>query len=187
MFVYSLGDDVELRILRPHHAAEFLAFVERERQHLGQWLSWAHSITKPEEAERFLSRSVERFAADGLPWVGIWLHDVMVGGVLFFPVDKTIRSTDVGYWLAKGATGRGLVTRSVSAMLDYTFGELNLNRVGLQAEVGNVASEAVAQRLGFVREGVRRATWMNQGRFVDMVNYSLLAAEWKARRAAAPH
>lgn len=107
----------------------------------------------------------------------------MVGGVLFFPVEARIAATEVGYWLGEGATGRGLVTRAVSAMLDYAFGTIGLHRVALLAEVGNEKSHAVARRLGFTEEGLRRAGGVNRGQYVDLVVFSLLAEEWAARAA----
>jgi ribosomal-protein-serine acetyltransferase len=48
------------------------------------------------------------------------------------------------------------MTRAARAMLSFVFDDLRLNRVGLQAEVGNTRSYAVVKRLGFIFEGIRR-------------------------------
>jgi ribosomal-protein-serine acetyltransferase len=181
LFKYDLGDGAELRILEARHAGEFLRFVDENRDFLGRWLRWGDEIKTLEDAEAFLRRGVTRYVEDGLPWVGIWLEREMVGGVLFFPVEARTLATEVGYWLGEGATGRGLVTRAVSAMLDYAFGTLGLHRIALQAEVGNEKSIAVARRLGFKEEGIRRAAAVNRGRYVDMAAFSLLAEEWARR------
>ena len=182
MFKHDLGDGAELRILEARHAVEFLQYVDQNREFLGRWLRWGTEITTVEEAEAFLRRGVTRYVEDGLPWVGIWYEGKMVGGVLFFPVESRILATEVGYWLGKGAIGRGLATRAVSAMLDYAFETLGLHRVALQAEVSNEKSIAVARRLGFTEEGIRRAAGVNQGRYVDMLAFSLLAEEWALRQ-----
>lgn len=183
MFKYDLGDDAELRILEARHAKEFLQFVDENRVYLGRWLRWGEEITTIEESEAFLRRGIATFVQDGLPWVGIWWRGKMVGGVLFFPVEARILATEVGYWLGEAATGRGLVTRAVSAMLDYAFGTIGLHRVALQAEVSNEKSIAVARRLGFTEEGIRRAASVNHGRYVDMAAFSLLAEEWHKAHA----
>jgi RimJ/RimL family protein N-acetyltransferase len=184
LFKHDLGDDAELRILEARHAEEFLQFVEENRTYLGRWLRWGTEITNLAESEAFLRKGVTTYVEDGLPWVGIWHQGKMVGGVLFFPVESRILATEVGYWLGEGAAGRGLATRAVSAMLDYAFGTLGLHRIALQAEVGNEKSIAVARRLGFTEEGRRRAAAVNQGLYVDMLMFSLLAEEWAQRR---PH
>ena len=182
MFKHTLEGGAELRILETRHAVEFLKFIDENRAFLGRWLRWGAEIRSIEEAEAFLRRGITRYVEDGLPWVGIWLEGELVGGVLFFPVDARTLATEVGYWLGESAVGRGLVTRAVSAMLDYAFGTLGLHRVALQAEVGNEKSVAVARRLGFTEEGIRRAAGVNQGRYVDMAAFSLLAEEWVRTR-----
>jgi ribosomal-protein-serine acetyltransferase len=182
MFKYDLGDGAELGILEMRHAAEFLAFVDENREHLAEYLPWANIVTSLESAQEFIKRGVTRYAEDGLPWVGIWQGGEMAGGILFFPVDQRIGATDIGFWLGYRFTGRGLMTRSARAMLGFVFDDLKLNRVGLQAEPDNVRSRAVADRLGFTIEGVRRQGWRNGDKLVDAAVYSLLAIEWQERK-----
>ncbi len=63
------------------------------------------------------------------------------------------RRTDAGYWIAPGARGRGYATRALSLLVDWAFREYGFARVGLYADVENVASHRVAERAGFAREG----------------------------------
>jgi ribosomal-protein-serine acetyltransferase len=182
MFKYDLGDGADLRILELRHAAALLEYVEQNREYLGQWLGWANSMATIEDAQSFIRRGLARFADDGLPWVGIWQDDRMAGGILFFPIERPIRSTEIGYWLGQQAAGRGLMTRAARAMLGFAFEELQLNRVGLLAEVANARSRAVAERLGFAFEGVRRQGWINGEQLVDIAVYSMLASEWRGVR-----
>jgi RimJ/RimL family protein N-acetyltransferase len=179
MFRWDLGDGADLRMLELRHAPAFLAFVVANRAYLGPWLGWAYTITTVEDAEAFIQRGVARYAEDGLPWVGLWQDNEMVGGLLFFPLERVPRSTEIGYWLGEGAAGRGLMSRAVRAMLGLAFDELNINRMALQAEVDNARSRALAERLGFSFEGVRRHLWTNQGRLVDMASYAMLAEDWR--------
>jgi ribosomal-protein-serine acetyltransferase len=185
MFRYDLGDGAELCILQLHHAPELLAYVTENREYLGRWLGWAEDMRTLEDARAFIARGLTRLAEDDLPWVGIWQDGRMVGGLLFFPEVRQIKSTEIGYWLSEAATGRGLMTRAARAMLGYAFETLGLNKVGLRAEVENSPSRAVADRLGFTFDGVDRDAWTNGARMVDLAAYSLLAREWQARRAAA--
>jgi ribosomal-protein-serine acetyltransferase len=180
MFTYDLGDGAELRILEARHAEEFLAFIAANRAYLGQYLGWALDIQTAEDARAFIQRGLTRFAEDGLPWVGIWQDGEMAGGLLFFPLERRARATEIGYWLGERSAGRGLMARAAHAMLRFAFEEMNVNRVGLQAEVGNQRSRAVAERLGFTLEGVRRQAWIGaDSALVDMASYALLASEWQ--------
>lgn len=182
MFKHDLREGADLIILEPRQAAEFLNFLDYNREHLGAWLDWAQTIRTLEEAQNFLQRGITRYAEDGLPWVGIWQDNRMVGGILFFPVERAGNlplSTEIGYWLDQEVSGRGLMTRAVWAMLGFVFKELGINRVQLRAEVGNVPSRRVAERLGFTFEGIRRQDWVRPHGFVDMACYSLLANDWR--------
>ncbi len=182
MFNYDLGDGVELRMLMPQHAAEFLDLVTENRDFFSEWLGWAPRINALADAEAFIGRGVSRYAEDGIPWIGIWQDGRMVGGILFFPLERMIRATKIGYWLAQSATGQGLMTRAIRAVLPFVFDELQINRLGLDTELGNLKSKGVAERLGFTFEGVRRHGWLSDGEFVDIDVYSMLAEDWQKQQ-----
>lgn len=186
MFTFNLGDDAYLQMLELRHAPALLACVTANRNYLGQWLGWATTMLTVGDAEAFIRRGITRYAEDALPWVGLWRDGHLVGGLLFFPLEPVSRATEIGYWLGEREAGRGLMSRTVRAMLSLAFDELGVNRVVLQAEVANTRSRALAERLGFTLEGIRRHAWVNQGRSVDMASYAMLAAEWRSVVRGAP-
>jgi ribosomal-protein-serine acetyltransferase len=74
------------------------------------------------------------------------------------------------------------VTRATACLTDYAFREQDCNRVILHCAVGNLKSRAVAERLGFVQEGIlREAEWLYD-HYVDLVVYSMLKRVWVTRR-----
>jgi RimJ/RimL family protein N-acetyltransferase len=84
---------------------------------------------------------------------------------------------EVGYWLAARARGRGAATRAVKLMCRWAFDEFSLARIQLHTLPGNAASERVAERAGFTREGVLRSFAVMKGRRTDITMYSLLPEE----------
>ena len=80
----------------------------------------------------------------------------------------------VGYWLLPEARGRGLATRSVRLASHWAFRSLGLARLALLTEPANEASQRVAERAGFRREGLLRSNAVVDGRRVDHVIFSLL-------------
>ena len=179
MFKHDLGDGADLRFLEVRHAVEILQFVDENRAHLDEFLGWSRSIHQLDDAERFLKRGIQRYAEDGLPSVGIWQDGVLAGGVLFFPLEANIQATEIGYWLGQRFTGRGLMSRAVTAMLSYCFDALKLNRVALGADVNNIRSRALAERLGFVYEGIRRNAWFLGNEWIDLAYYAMLKSDWQ--------
>ena len=78
----------------------------------------------------------------------------------------TMRSpgtAEIGYWATKEHRGNGYVTEAVRAASRWAFAELSIDRVEWRAEVGNQPSRAVAERAGFVIEGVLRSGIAHQG------------------------
>jgi RimJ/RimL family protein N-acetyltransferase len=86
---------------------------------------------------------------------------------------------EVGYWLRSDARGRGLTTRAVRLISNWSFAELKCQRLQLRADANNFASQRVAEKAGFMREGVLRAVHFNprEQRRVDFVMFSLLPGE----------
>jgi RimJ/RimL family protein N-acetyltransferase len=84
---------------------------------------------------------------------------------------------EVGYWLARDARGQGHVTRAVQLICRWGFDTLGLERIDLLAGTGNAASQKVAERAGFKREGVLRSYMRGKGERQDMVAFGLLRDE----------
>jgi RimJ/RimL family protein N-acetyltransferase len=82
---------------------------------------------------------------------------------------------EVGYWLAPEARGHGHATRAVRLICAWGFESLGLERIDLFAATGNPASQHVAERAGFVREGVLRSFMRGKDGYLDMVAFGLLA------------
>ncbi|MGW0958380.1 GNAT family N-acetyltransferase [Streptomyces gelaticus] len=82
--------------------------------------------------------------------------DTVLGGVSLRWVDREDGLAMVGYWLLPAARGRGLVTRAVAAITDWGFDTADARRIEIAHAVGNPASCGVADRCGYLPEGVLR-------------------------------
>lgn len=127
------------------HARAFIDFSERMRMR-GAGIAWT-----VEELE------TGRFAAS------VDLRDL----------DWTNRTAEVGYMTAPWARGRGYAGEAVVAIARWLFERHGFGRLQLRAAVANTASQRVAEKAGFVREGVARASLGGE----DLIVYSLLPAD----------
>src|SRR5262249_45132432 len=84
----------------------------------------------------------------------------------------------IGYWLRQDARGHGYTTRGVVLAARWAF-EIGCERLQLRADAENEASQRVAERAGFTREGVQRSARYNPrlDRRMNFVVYSLLPGE----------
>jgi ribosomal-protein-serine acetyltransferase len=60
---------------------------------------------------------------------------------------------------------------------------LALNRIELKAAVENLRSRAVAEKLGFTKEGIAREAELVNNKFLDLTLYSMLSSEWRETKS----
>ena len=84
---------------------------------------------------------------------------------------------ELGYLVAAPARRRGVATRALRLCSRYAFEEHGLARLEVTVHPGNEASLALAERVGFRREGVLRSFSEIRGRRLDMVMLGLLPGE----------
>ncbi len=181
MLTLDLGEGLTLTTLEPWQAAEFADFIAAERDHLAPWLPWGGAIQDEEKARGFLQRYADGTAADGRRIYALRVGGRMVGGTLFRIFEPEGGVCEIGVWLAADAQGHGYVTRAVAAMLDWALRVRGLHRAEWHCVPENLASRAVAERIGMTHEGTMRESWEHDGRMWDTEVWAVLAPEWQAR------
>ena len=143
--------------------------------------------TDPAAAMAWIERNERGMAAGEHAQFAIERREdaVVVGTCTLYGIDAQCRRAEVGYALCVPAWGKGYANEAVTALLDWGFEHLDLNRVEADIDPRNTPSARTLERLGFVREGHLRERWIVAGEVSDSWLYGLLRSEWKARRAAA--
>jgi ribosomal-protein-serine acetyltransferase len=127
----------------------------------------------------FLTRNYARYEDDQSGAFAIYFQNELVGLVDLHKIDKGHNKTTIGYWLRSNMQGKGIMSSSVKAILNYGFNDLGLKRIGIQAAATNKPSRGLAERLSFHFEGVERAgNKLADGVYLDMAIYSILAEEF---------
>ena len=102
----------------------------------------------------------------------------LVGEALLWDVDLHNRSAHLGIALMSDHRGRGLGLDTIRVLCRYGFAIRGLHRLQLETLDDNHAMMAIAERLGFTREGITRgSSWVN-GRWADDVIFGLLSTEF---------
>ena len=78
--------------------------------------------------------------------------------------------------------GRGYGTEATARILQGAFEELNMHRVTTRIAVGNVASERIVQKLGFLKEGTLRDEVKVGNHWIDHTVWGILDREWRYER-----
>ncbi|MDQ2743204.1 MAG: GNAT family N-acetyltransferase [Chloroflexota bacterium] len=180
-FSLTIDHELELRLFEERHAAPLFSLTDRNREHLRVWLPWVDHTRSAGDTRAFIWQSLQQFAGNNGLNAGIWYQGELVGAIGLRFLDWNAKRTEIGYWLSQDMEGRGIMTRAVSALLDYIFGDLGLNRVEIRAATGNRRSRAVPERLGFTHEGTIRQEERLTDSYTDSAVYGILAEEWACR------
>jgi RimJ/RimL family protein N-acetyltransferase len=103
--------------------------------------------------------------------------DGFLGTIMLHSCDWKNRRAETGFWLAPGARGRGVMTRALRLVLDWSFEELGLERMELTALPENAAVPQIATKFGYAFEGTMRGRNFERGRRVDLLLWGLLRDE----------
>lgn len=177
--VIPVDDEIELRIATESDAATLFQLVEKNREHLRAWLPWLDETTSIQDEIEFIHGQLIRHQkTDGSLFL-IWYQGrTIVGTLSVNQVDHGNQTGWIGYWLDRGHTGKGIMTRAVGAIVDVLLVSCGFNRVVIEIGVGNSASMAIPLRLGFREEGKSiERQWMYD-RWVDSLQYAITAREW---------
>ncbi|WP_307626922.1 GNAT family N-acetyltransferase [Streptomyces turgidiscabies] len=75
----------------------------------------------------------------------------------------------------RGAGGAG--THAQQALVRYLFAHTPVVRIEADTETENIAEQRALEKSGFTREGVLRSTLFRDGKWRDVVRYSVLRAD----------
>ena len=111
--------------------------------------------------------------------LAIYYNGQFAGSIELKDLDFRNKKTEIGYWLAKEFTGKGIMAKTTKFMIDYAFNELNLNRVSILTATENYASQAIPEKLGFIKEGMLEDNECLYGKFLDNYIYGMTKEKWK--------
>ena len=109
--------------------------------------------------------------------------DEFCGLIEIRDIDREHEQAELSFWLARTAWGRGYMSEVLSAMLRFSFEDLELNRLYAHHMVRNPASGRVLEKNGFKQEAVLRDRVRKWGVFEDVCLWAILRRDWAADTA----
>lgn len=148
-----------------------------------KYIMWVPCDTL-QKTEQFVKSHIEHYDRDpdfygwGIEWQG-----EIVGSIGAFNVDEEIQSCELGYSLGSKFWGKGIVTESAEAVMNYLFHEVGINRIYASHHEKNIGSGKVLQKIGMRYEGtLRQATKGQDNKLADLVLYAILKTEFTSKR-----
>ncbi|GLW90357.1 GNAT family N-acetyltransferase [Actinokineospora globicatena] len=166
-----------LRSFEPGDARAFAAY--RSDSGVARYQAWETPLSVERAGE-----VVAGYAGDDPGAVGWFQYAISLDGVLIGDLGVNLHENrmqaEIGFTIAASSQGRGYGTEAVARVLRHLFVDRGLHRVSAECDPRNEASARLLERVGFQREGLRRAnTWL-RGEWTDDLLFGLLAADYSA-------
>lgn len=175
----AVNDTISLELLNEFHAEPLYNLVNANRTYLGEWLPWVDGMQTVENAENYIGNCI-RQAAGKTDFAYAIINDKdIIGRIGMHHINPQNKIGEIGYWLADGLQGRGIITKCCTALINHGFNALDLNRIEIKCGTGNLKSRAIAEKLKFKNEGILRQAELLNGNFIDLYLYAMLKDEWK--------
>jgi RimJ/RimL family protein N-acetyltransferase len=142
-----------------------------------RWTVVPHNYTE-RHARAFISGTASDLA-DGreLALAIVDRDDRLLGALGISNFDWGDLKAEMGYWMAPEARRRGYGARAARMLAVWALSSLGLERLELVANPANEASQRLAERAGFAREGTLRRYRRRHGVREDLVMFSMLAED----------
>ena len=163
-----------LRKLTRHDANEifFLRSNEDVLRFLGK--EPAKSVAEAEEFIGKINKNVDE--NQSILWGIALLNDpsTLIGTICLWNFKLENYRGEIGYVLHPGHWRKGIMKEAIKCVVDYGFDILKLHSIEAMLSPANIASSAVLESTGFVKEGHLKESFYFRGEFEDALIYSRL-------------
>ena len=120
------------------------------------------SVEKPEDEFDFLRRAEETWKNRNAAQYGMFLRKTgeFVGVCSIFDLSSRRESGELGYWLDPKYANKGYMTEAVNAITNEFF-KMGFKRIVIKANPKNITSCKVAEKCGFIKEGLMKSVEFN--------------------------
>lgn len=174
-----IDDNLTLQLIQPSHAKALFDLVMTNSVYLKEWLPWVIKTKTMQDTLDYISIVDEAYYQKKGIVFSIFYKKKMAGQIGLKNIDLSNKYASIGYWIGQQYQGKGIMSTSVVALVNYAFREYHLNRLEIACGDYNIKSQAIPIRLGFQKEGVLRQREYIDGKFIDLYLYAMVKNEWK--------
>lgn len=165
-------DRLTLRKFTPEDAYDMYHNWAKDER-VCRFLTWDphESVEATEELLTIWCKDYEK--SDWYQWA-ITYGETIIGSISVVKFSEENDSAEIGYCIGHDYWGKGIMTESVQAVIDFLFTQVGINRIEICHAVKNPASGRVAQKCGLSFEEIHKAEFKSRwGEHLDMAHYAI--------------
>jgi RimJ/RimL family protein N-acetyltransferase len=160
----------------------FYNIIEKNRDRMIDSFPIMLSNTHDEiSTEYYIRKRIEEWEEQSAFNFGIWLKEngEYAGHISVKNIDWVIPRGEIAYIISDEYEGRGIMTEALTAIIKFSFENLSMNRLFLRVMINNIRSYELAERCGFLREGILRKDHKTyEGELVDLYYYGMTREDY---------
>lgn len=174
----------QLRPFRVSDEAQFVMAVRESMSTVGLWMPWARPDYSVYDARDWFDRCAATMDEGTAFDIGVFSPDgrELYGGVAINQIRREDNLGNLGYWIRQSRQHQGLASGAAAMMACHGFHALGLTRLEIVAVETNLASRAVAEKIGAAFECIARNRLILRGRPVAAAVYSLVPESFSTMR-----
>lgn len=176
MQLIRVNHKIRLELINTSMAEIVFQTIDRDREFLKKWLPFVNHTNQIDDTKAFIETVTQSNNTSDLVYT-IWYNEEFAGLIGFKDTDWVNHKTELGYWLAEKMQRKGIITACVEKLIRFAFQKQKMNRIQIKVAEGNMASEKIPTKLGFVYEGTERQGEHHQNGYVNLKIYSKLKHE----------
>ena len=97
-----------------------------------------------------------------------------IGSISVVRQNDAVEEAEIGYCIGSQWWHKGVMSEALSAVIEYLFTEVGMNRIAARHDPNNPHSGGVMRKCGMVYEGTTRASDKNNQGICDAAHYAIL-------------
>jgi RimJ/RimL family protein N-acetyltransferase len=181
MPIEIVRDQVLIRSWNQSDVAELGRVTFDNLDHLRPWIPWAYELPANRAKVRAaMGAFLVEAAAKPDELVGLFSGGQVAGGSGLHPRIGP-GGYEIGYWVRRDLTRRGIATAAACALTDHAFTRPDIDRIEIRHDRANVASEGVPRRLGYSLVGEEASVIATPEQSGVHLIWRITRDEWMAR------
>lgn len=172
--------DIKIRLLTKEDTPQIYRLIESNRDRLRRYFpKTTGAIRDLNTAQLFVEQKMQQALRKELFFfVILYIENEIIGNVTIKNIDWTVPKCELSYFIDQAYEGKGYTSRVMPEIVKHCFEELGMEKLYLRIATENIASKSIAQKNGFIQEGLMRNEYRTgEGALIDIAYYGLLSSE----------
>jgi len=149
--------ETHLKIIEEKEFKDFFQLINNNKERLKRY--FPVTVQKNENIHLtidYLKELTEKTKNRETYVYGIYTQKILIGVIFIKNIDWRIPKCELGYFIDKDYEGKGLMSKVIDDTIKYCFEKLKIEKIFLKIASENTRSKRVAEKKGFILEGILR-------------------------------